>query len=770
LATQQPSRSTLVAVGVLSAGASLCLARVFRGWGWLVPCLVAALASVALGALCDRVLRRTPLTIAALAIGAAILGLEVSEPGSTASGLPTPTALAAYRHDLAQMGHVLHTASVPVHPIGTALLLAVVASWLTGSAAYLCATRFAGSLAALVAPLTIFVTVSALGRGSQAPTTLAFGVGVACFLLAQQRAALTDRRARFHASSSRIALPIAGAAVATAVALAAGLVAGPTLPGARSNPLIDYRRLGGSARGSGNLVVVTPLVDIRDRLTESPAQELFTVETDHPTYWRIAGLDEFDGNVWNIAETQSSPADALESAPRSRGHALDINATFDTSSLAGPWVPVAYQPRSIDLHAARVLPGSDTVIVRTTGAINATYKVTSEEPEPTATELASAHVANDSAAQADLQLPRNFPSEVQQLALHLTADAHGNAYQMALALQNYLRGPDFTYSLSVPKSHSGSELDDFLFNTHAGFCEQFASAFAAMARSIGLPTRVAVGFTPGEADPTGKLHVTTQDAHAWPEVDFAGIGWIRFEPTKGRFDPTPSNYNGTLNTSPTTAPSSTVAPATTAPNTATGPSDTRNPALNIERNLNGGGGGSSGSGSSAGAAALRFLLAVVALLLGLALVSGGGIVGAKSLRRMRRRRAPTARARIAGAWDEVVERLAEARIHRRPSTTPVEFAMREAPASGAGSAGPPLLALAHLTTSALYSPVEPSDEEAEEAWQHVRELERQLRAPTAFRVRVRRRLDPRVLRGSLPGDVELADDDIVDDALVVVTI
>ena len=767
MATQQHTRSTLVAVGVLTGATALCLARVFRGWGWLVPCVAAAVGAVVLGAACDRWLRRTPLTIAALVLGGAIVGLEVSEPGSTVAGVPSTTALADYRHDLSQMFHVLHSAAVPVRPIGTALLLGAVATWLMGSVAYLCATRFAGSLAALIAPLTVFVTVSALGRGAQAPTTAAFGAGIACFLLAQQRAALTDRRARFHAGPSRVALPVAGAVVATAIALAAALVAGPTLPGARSAPLIDYRRLGGRATGPGSIVVVTPLVDIRDRLEESPAEELFTVTTNHATYWRIAGLDNFDGNVWGIAGTDSSPINALQSEPESSGRVQTINAQFDTSSLAGPWVPVAYRPTAVDLHGARVLPESDTVIVQNTGAINATYNVSSQDPAPTPKELAAAQLASDTAAQRDLQLPRLFPREVQQLALSVVGTER-QPYAMALKLQNFLRGRLFRYSLSVPKGHSDSALVDFLFHTRAGFCEQFASAFAAMARSIGQPTRVAVGFTPGEKDPAGTYHVTTQDAHAWPEVDFAGLGWIRFEPTPGRFDPTPGDYTHTGVDAPTrttvvTTPN-TTAPANTS--TATGKGATHIPKIE----LNGPNAGGSPSGHSAASAALRFVLVLLASLFGLLILVAGSITGAKALRRFRRRRAPTARARVVGAWDEALERLAEARIHRRPSSTPVEFAMREAPAEGAGNAGPPLLALAHLTTSALYSFDEPSDEAGDDAWTQVRTLEAALRTHTAWSARVRRRLDPRVLRGSLPGDTELADDGSTDDALVVVTI
>jgi hypothetical protein len=106
---------------------------------------------------------------------------------------------------------------------------------------------------------------------------------------------------------------------------------------------------------------------------------------------------------------------------------------------------------------------------------------------------------------------------------------------------------------------------------------------------------------------------------------------------------------------------------------------------------------------------------------------------------------------VLGAWSQALERLAEVGVHRRPSTTPVEFAMREAPASGAGPAGPALLALAHLQTSALYAPDDPSDDDAEQAWQHVVTIERAIAATTRRSVRWKRRIHPD--RSPQPGRV-----------------
>ena len=75
-----------------------------------------------------------------------------------------------------------------------------------------------------------------------------------------------------------------------------------------------------------------------------------------------------------------------------------------------------------------------------------------------------------------------------------------------------------------------NHLVDFL-NKKRGFCQQFAGAFAVMAREVNLPSRVVVGFVPGDKQPDGSYSVTWHDAHAWPEVFFQGTGWVRFEPT-----------------------------------------------------------------------------------------------------------------------------------------------------------------------------------------------------------------------------------------------
>ena len=140
-----------------------------------------------------------------------------------------------------------------------------------------------------------------------------------------------------------------------------------------------------------------------------------------------------------------------------------------------------------------------------------------------------------------LELPDDFPSSVAEQARLVTAGAP-TAYDSALALQNWFR-TEFEYSIDVPQGHGNSAIEAFL-RQRVGYCEQFAGTFAAMMRSLGIPSRLAVGFTQGLAQPDGSLSVLGRNAHAWPEVWFDQYGWVSFEPTPGRGAPGAESYTG----------------------------------------------------------------------------------------------------------------------------------------------------------------------------------------------------------------------------------
>ncbi|MDQ1449298.1 MAG: hypothetical protein QOC79_2269, partial [Actinomycetota bacterium] len=234
--------------------------------------------------------------------------------------------------------------------------------------------------------------------------------------------------------------------------------------------------------------------------------------------------------------------------------------------------------------------------------------------------------------------------------------------------------------------------------------------------------------------PDGLWHVKELDAHAWPEVWLGQkVGWYRFEPTPGRTDPVTglggsaaADSAGSTTTTPTTAARTTTpTTASLTPNSSPSQIQVQPPATP--------------PGSRTGAHVLTALAATLAI----AAVAFGMLLAALAFgawRRTRRRRHdPDDRRRVLGAWTEALEQLSAAGIERKPSTTSLEFALRQAPALGAGAAGPPLMVLARLHTAALYSRDAPSSDEADEAWAGVDAIAGALRAsvPRARRLRIR---------------------------------
>jgi transglutaminase-like putative cysteine protease len=134
-------------------------------------------------------------------------------------------------------------------------------------------------------------------------------------------------------------------------------------------------------------------------------------------------------------------------------------------------------------------------------------------------------------------------------AVEWTADAQ-TAYGQILALQNRFRNGNFSYTQDVEPVEGTDPILHFLTESKSGFCQQFATAMAVMARALGYPARVAVGFREGER--LGDTYtVDSRDAHAWVEVFFPGYGWLPFEPTPSRANPIetiPGSYSNATTT------------------------------------------------------------------------------------------------------------------------------------------------------------------------------------------------------------------------------
>ncbi len=397
---------------------------------------------------------------------------------------------------------------------------------------------------ALVPGGVLFVFIAALGspRLRIGATALLIAAGVVAVAALR---ALHDRSRRVELTSTRRPTPLAvPAAIATAAAIAvlAGVV-GPRIPGAQAEPLYETK-----GRGGGVTEVISPLVDIRSRLTNRGDEELFRVFADSPAYWRATTLPEFDGRTFRLPERNLERIDDDGAIDRTTTADDDIRIVqqIQVLSLGGPLIPAAADPVEADGFSGgerlSLRVNADTSTLLAPGDIRPgdLFTVVSTSPNLSPAELRSA--STDAAPDGIFtELPDDLPAIVRELAQQVTAGAASD-YDAAVALQGWFRS-EFEYSLEVQSGHGSNAIEIFL-DQKVGYCEQFSATFAAMARTLDIPSRVAVGFTPGVQNDEGWYVVRGKNAHAWPELWFDGIGWVAFEPTPGRGAPGAESYTG----------------------------------------------------------------------------------------------------------------------------------------------------------------------------------------------------------------------------------
>ncbi len=131
-----------------------------------------------------------------------------------------------------------------------------------------------------------------------------------------------------------------------------------------------------------------------------------------------------------------------------------------------------------------------------------------------------------------LQVPQNIKQKLSELAKSLIGDRPHDNLGAAKIINQYLHSKSFQYSLQTPKRDTPDPIIQFLFDTHKGWCEHFASAFVLLLRSIDIPARVVGGYIGGQWNAVGHYYLVRQsDAHTWAEVWQNGKGWVRFDPT-----------------------------------------------------------------------------------------------------------------------------------------------------------------------------------------------------------------------------------------------
>lgn len=316
----------------------------------------------------------------------------------------------------------------------------------------------------------------------------------------------------------------------------------PALAPRLSDGAIGAGGIGNDPSGGGTISTLNPLVSMRRDLVRPADVDLMRVRTDstqpNELYLRAVTLDTFDGEEWRAGRREVRRFDA--GLPDPVGLPESVPATPVTTTitvgevLQTDYVPMPFPATRLEIDGAwRVDPLTANVVSRE-GADQLTgrdYGVRSLDLDPKPTDVLPS-LAIEPYLKPYLQLPEALPNRVKELADRVTRNAD-TVLGKGIALQQWFRNPDnFTYDLRQRPGTGKNAILSFL-QDRRGYCEQFAATMAVMARHVGIPARINVGFTPGKPQADGTRVISAHDAHAWPELFMPGVGWTRFEPTPG---------------------------------------------------------------------------------------------------------------------------------------------------------------------------------------------------------------------------------------------
>jgi transglutaminase-like putative cysteine protease len=597
------------------------------------------------------------------------------------SELVNPPGAVRMLIDLVQTGlDVTQSQSPPVESARGIVLLAAGGAGLVALAVDILATSFRQpALAGL--PLLAMYCVPAALLDNGLPWYL-FLVSAAGFLLLLSADAGDRVRAwgRVLASAGQrsavrpggdTGLARGGRRVAVA-AVAVAVVVPALVPG------LNNQLLGGSGNGddgSGGSVItrINPILDMRRDLNDPVDTELLTYTTSvpDPDPLRIVTDDEYDGKTWKPSNKKIPRSQTIQSGmPPVPGLTGAVNTTKQTSQIQiyrmrQTYLPLPYPTTKVTGLNGEWLFDSETlnVIGNGTTTLDAQYSTEFLQITPTAEQLANASAAPTDIVKKYTALPKGMPDKIAQVAKDVAGT--GSHYQQAVRLQDFFRNTGgFRYTTQAPENSNGDgsyqAILDFL-TAKSGYCVHFASTMAVMARELGIPARVAVGFLPGSLQTENKRIISSKDAHAWPELYFGGVGWVRFEPTPRSNDGVPE---WTLPQSSTGDDSSSndTTTTTTTPDTSEGSASSSAEANVPDEQA------AAAAGQSSGGFSVPWQPLVLLLVVLLALASPR--LAASVATRRRWRRATTVPGLAAAAWDDLRLGLSDLGVRWAASWTP----------------------------------------------------------------------------------------------------
>ncbi|HEX6128416.1 MAG TPA: transglutaminase domain-containing protein [Candidatus Limnocylindria bacterium] len=536
----------LLLLAVMAVSLALVLERLVQAGPAAVP--VAAVAVLAGWVLSSRPMR-SGWWLPAAGLAGAAMALWQSGAALHPETSLLGQLLAMRVELLADPSSVLDATSISGRVAGSLALLTLV--W-AGPLLAARACRLGRSVAHAAAPMiALLLGGMALRRTDDIGPLVAFAAGAMLLSVAigtaarrrrWERRGITDAEG-VTGSMARHGWVVTAATVTLAWALTSVAVGAP-LEGAwrQVGEWWSAQRPGGI--GAGPAGAFRPTFDISDAFNPSRDVIAYVSGASGPVYLRAVTHDSYTGLGWTqaVGRTRSVAAGAPLLVPSSLelpglgvlgnpvevtvrlerggdglllpGHALSLSIPASISeAAAGPFL--------VSAASAELQPGD-------------TYSVLTTVRHASGAELAGA-AAPDAAQLAPYLALDNVSPRTREEAERITAAA-STPYGKAVALLQYLRGDGFRYSVRAARPDAGSGqdfVDYFLFDDagRVGFCEQFASAMVVMARSVGIPARLARGYTGGERIGRDAFRVRGTQRHAWAELFFPGFGWQVFEAT-----------------------------------------------------------------------------------------------------------------------------------------------------------------------------------------------------------------------------------------------
>jgi transglutaminase-like putative cysteine protease len=715
----------LLAIALIGSLPGLALAGVVDGdASILVASTVALAATTTTAAVLATANARRPTrwvtlaTATTVAIGALLVSFAVAAawPASDATRRAlVPAVLDAWWNGWS----ALITTPVPADAQPRLLVPIALLVWASTSAGVATALRSAAPVAPLVPGAVALVAASvAAGANQQAPavTGLAFAVASGLFLAARARTPGTSRRGSDSTADGPTPTGVIASIGVAAVATTLGLVAGPTLTFGRDpfDPRDHWRPPTVPAGATSPLELVAGYL-------QEPNETMFAVRSSEPLHTRLVAFDSFDGARWSTSAAYQRVGGAIARPAREGVDLHPVTAEVVVTGLPGPWLPSIGDPTRLTGVSALVDPASGSIVIDGGGSGKIEYTIAADLPRPELAVLQTAPVADDAEAVAASVVAPNLPDELGEMAAVATRGATSPLTQAAL-LERYLR-LNYTLDEQASGGHAHGHLRRALTVTNVGTSEQFATAFAVLGRVVGLPTRVVVGFGPGEESAPGMYTVRSGDVRVWPEVRFGGVGWVAFDPTPARGGGAGSD-DGTVSIGVGGGQELVVQQGE--PRPASIDDEQPGPAEPQAR------------GDEPGRSRLLLVATiVVAALTALAMAIAIAVVVAKRRRTARRRQAAQPADRVVGAWHDVLDRMLESGVNQPGNRTVGELVGATNTTTAA------LTGMYRPVNRALYGDAGVTTADAEQAWRGRDRFVERVRREARWRQRVQWAVDPR---------------------------